>query len=372
MAPNLAKKILLRPHVSGALAAAMAGTLFGTGSANAAPLVEGRPVIENRSIGYVMTHRFWGIVESEGGKKECPQGFNDGPREQFKKLFPDGKQRTVLDTQLKREGEQWHPETSTDRFPFHEAKGTIAYGLNLDGKIDKNDFESPEGEPGIDNELYRVIGCVANYRIGGTFSHFENLYMGTYNDNRFVIEITDVDDLVNDDDVTVTTYRGLDRILNDATGSNFLSGGTQRLDLRWGKDFIQSFKGRIVDGVLTTEPNAEPHKWQWAATFDVNGYQLFHDLRFKLKLLPESAEGVMAGYVDVEHFTDHMNTSWSTHHQSYGQTSSPSVHRALRRLADGVPDPETGINRGISAAVNVRFTQVFISRGEGAVTAQRR
>ena len=80
----------------------------------------------------------------------------------------------------------------------------------------------------------------------------------------------------------------------------------------------------------------------------------------------------MAGYVDVEHFTDHLNTSWSTHHQSYGQTSSPSQHRALRRRADGVPDPETGINRGISAAVNVKFTQVFISRPEQKVISARR
>jgi len=40
-----------------------------------------------------------------------------------------------------------------------------------------------------------------------------------------VIELTDVDSLVNDPDVTVTTYRGTDTLLTDATGNGFLPGG---------------------------------------------------------------------------------------------------------------------------------------------------
>ena len=125
MARDLATRS--RWYVSAPLAAATAVVgAFGAGGASAAPSMEGASVIKNRSIAYAMTHRFWGIVESEGGKEECPQGFNDGPREQFKALYPDnGKQWTVLETQLKREGEQWHPETSTDNFPFHEGSDLL-------------------------------------------------------------------------------------------------------------------------------------------------------------------------------------------------------------------------------------------------------
>ncbi|HEY5757615.1 MAG TPA: hypothetical protein VIU34_17420 [Steroidobacter sp.] len=76
------------------------------GAASAAPREES-PVLQNGVIGYVMTERVWAVYETKDGKEECPQGFNDGNREEFKKLFPeDGKQRSVVDTQLKREGEQ--------------------------------------------------------------------------------------------------------------------------------------------------------------------------------------------------------------------------------------------------------------------------
>ena len=95
-------------------------------TAGAAPR-EQSPVLENGVIGYVMTERVWAVYETKDGKEECPQGFNDGNREEFKKLFPDdGKQRTVVETQLKREGEQWHPQTATYKMPHKEVQGKIA------------------------------------------------------------------------------------------------------------------------------------------------------------------------------------------------------------------------------------------------------
>lgn len=40
-------------------------------------------------IGYVMTNLFWSVYQTPDAKQECPNGFNDGPREQFEILFPD-------------------------------------------------------------------------------------------------------------------------------------------------------------------------------------------------------------------------------------------------------------------------------------------
>src|SRR5580698_5977029 len=126
---------------------------------------EGDSPVKNRTIAYVLTERYWAVYEGKDVKADCPDGMNDGPREQFKKLFPeDGKQRTVMETQLAREGYQWHPTTSPETFPFHEEQSKVSYGLNLDGKVGQHDFVSPEGEQGVDNQLYRVIGCIANYR----------------------------------------------------------------------------------------------------------------------------------------------------------------------------------------------------------------
>jgi hypothetical protein len=320
---------------------------------------EGESTLVNHTIAYVLTDRHWAVYENKDSKADCPDGMNDGPREQFKKLFPDdGKKRTVMETQLAREGYQWHPTTTAEAFPFKEEKSKVSYGLNLDGKVGPNDFVGPAGEQGIDNQLYRVIGCIANYRTNGTIYHFENEFMRRYANDRVIIELTGVDSLTNDPDVTVTTYRGLDGLLTDATGTNAIPGGTQRIDMRWGKDYIQKLEGKIVDGVLITEP-VDRAEIPWGVTFNTSGYQVFRGMRLKLKLTPQSAEGVLAGYVDIDSFTYHLNTSWSTHHHSYGQLSSPSEYRAMRRLADGYPDPQTGANTAISSAVTVEFAQVF-------------
>ncbi len=352
-----------------ALAAAISVAM--SGPAGAATAGEGAPALNDGTIGYVLTDRRWAVYETKDAKTECPQGFNDGPREQFKKLFPDnGTRRTLLETQLKREGEQWHPGTAPESFPFHEAQGKTSFGLNLDGQADANDFAGPQGEQGIDNQLYRVIGCIANYRAAGTIYHFENEYMRRYNDNRVLLELTGVDDLVNDNDVALTLYRGLDGLLTDATGKDFSPGGTQRVDMRWGRQYIRHFKAKIVDGVLTTD-SADTVMIPWGVTFDTNGYQVFRGLRFKLQLTAAGAEGLMAGYVDVEGFTHHLNTSWSTHHQSYGQLSSPSQYRAMHRLADGSPDPKTGANTAISSAVKVKFTQVFVQHPRQEITVSK-
>ena len=138
-----------------------------------------------RTIGYVLTNEYWAIYQSPDGKAECPKGFNDGPREQFKVLFPeDGKKRTLMETQLARESEIWFPTTKPEQFPFYEAEGKTSYGLNLDGRVGPADFTSPEGEKGIDNNMYRALGCISNYRgPDGTLYHFTDKYLQQHNYN---------------------------------------------------------------------------------------------------------------------------------------------------------------------------------------------
>lgn len=316
----------------------------------------------NGRIGYVLTERHWSIFETEDGATECPQGFNLGPREQFSEQFPDdGVERTVVETRLLREGRQWHPTiVEEDSFTFHAAQGGQVEGLDLDGVVDDDDYHSPDGErSGIDNQMNRVLGCIAHYRTGGIIYHFENKFAQQYNDNRWIIELTSVDDLENDDEVTVSVYRGMDDLLTDAGGEAFIAGATQRVDTRWGRDYIEHTTGKIVDGVLTTQP-IDTIQIPWSSTFDTSGYQVFRGLRMQINLGADGAEGLLAGYTDVEAFNHQLNTTWSTHHQSYGQLSSLSQYHALRRYADGYPDPETGENTAISSAIEVKMTRVSV------------
>ena len=311
------------------------------------------------TIAYVLTDLHWAIWQSPDGKTECPQGYNEGNREQFKQLFPsDGQTRTLLDTQLRREIDGWYPTTLPDQFPFHEAGGPTAIGLNLDGKIGPHDFTSPDGVQGVDNNLFRVLGCVRNYRSPeGAIQGFDNDEVTKDVYNRIIIELTDVDSLVNDDDVQVTMYRGRDPILLDATGKQAIPGGSQRIDIRWGAKFIQHMHGRIHDGVLSTEPRDLIYPW---AVFYIPTDEYMRAARLKLKISPTGAEALIAGYTDVETWYSQLMRSYSTHHQSYGQSSAPSIYKAFRRLADGYPDPKTGINTAISSALLAKLTQIYI------------
>jgi len=313
-----------------------------------------------RRIAYALTDYAWEVYQTPDGKAECPNGFNDGPREQFAALFPEnGAKRTLVETQLLRENQTWRPDTSPDVLPFREAIGTVAYGMNLDGKTDADDFTNPEGEKGVDNQLHRAIGCIGNFRgTAGTLYQFTSKYLQQFVYDRVVIEISEVDSLINDDSVVLTSYRGSEDLMTDATGNGFLAGGSQTVDTRWGKSFVHRFPGKIVDGVLITEP--ADFTWPSTAGFEDTSIHEMRAARFRLSLTPERAQGMWAGYVDVEAFHVMHNKGRSTHLLSYGQQSSISLYKALRRLADGYPDEKTGENTAISSAIIAKFVQVHL------------
>lgn len=334
--------------------------------ASAAALADTGPLApRDGTIGYVLTDLYWSMYQTQNAKQECPKGFNDGPREQYEKLYPNnGKGKTILETQLKLEAETWLPTTEPDGFVFHEVQGPHSFGLNLDGKVGPEDFTHPEtGEKGIDNQVYRAVGCIIGFRgPDGVEYIFQNKAIASDRYNRLMIELTGVDSLANDDDVEVTIYRGTDRLLTDASGNKVVPGGSQRIDTRWGAKLIQQTRGKIVDGVLTTEPLAEVIiPWQ---NLSVPTYQRILDTRFQLKLSPTGAEGLIAGYADIDIWYKQLIRNDSTHHLSNGQISGISLYKALRRLADAYPD-ETGANRAASTSLDAKFTQVFIQHPQG-------
>jgi hypothetical protein len=329
----------------------------------------GLPATPDGKIAYALVSLHWATYQSADGKTECPNGFNEGPREQFKKLFPDdGTVRSLSETELKREIEGWFPSPAPDGLDFHEATGPTALGMNLDGTNDARDFKSPDGQEGIDNQLYRALGCINSYRgPQGANDFFDNEEIGKDDYNRLILEVSGIETLADSKNVTVTIYRGRDPLLADAGGTSYLPGGTQRIDLRWGWRFIQRFHGKIEGGVLITEPGDLAFPW---ATFGLPADEYVHDARFRIKLGPTEAEGMIAGYVDLETWYLQTMKSESTHHQSYGQLSPPSLYKAFRRVADAYPDAKSGANMAMSSALRAKFVQVFVLPvPEGAIAA---
>ena len=316
-------------------------------------------VLRDGRIGYVMTNLFWSVYQSDDGREECPRGFNDGPREQFEALYPNYLELGVEDTQLRQEILTWHPSPEPDGFEFLEVEGDRSWGLDLDGEVGRNDFVHPDGTAGIDNEVYRAVGCIIGFRgPDGVEFIFQDKAIIDERYNRMMIELTGVDSLDNDDQVEVNLYRGMDRLLTDATGEAVIPGGTQRIDRRWGAALIRQTRGRIRNAVLETEPIEEVViPWQ---NLKVPSIHIFRDLRLQLTLSNTGASGLLAGYADVDTWYYQLIRNDSTHHLSNGQISAISLYRALRRLADAYPHPERGYNTAISMALDVRLAQVFI------------
>ena len=318
-------------------------------------------VLRNGTIGYVMTDLFWAVYQTDDAKEECPKGFNMGPREQFTKLFPNHETMSVQQTQLKQEILTWYPNDEPDQFPFNYVEGSLSYGLNLDGEVSPNDFIHPSGIKGIDNEIYRAVGCIVGFRgpLGVEFI-FQNKAIIDERFSRMMIELEDVDDLQNDDQVKVTFFRGLNKHLTNAVGDTAMPGGTQRVDSRWGASLIRETNGRIIDGTLVTEPiDSVILPWM---NLGVKSIQIIRDFRLELNLSESGAEGLIAGYADIDVWHKQLIRNDSTHHLSNGDISGISLYKALKNLADGHPDPVSGKNTTISTALDVKMVQTFIVR----------
>lgn len=253
------------------------------------------------------------------------------------------------------------PLAVEDPLPFSELVTTTGYGLNLDGTDDgratdttckHEKFTSLDGQK-VDNQLARVIGCIQGYRKGGGVSFYYSQEIANITINRHLIEITGVDDAVNDPAVEVALYKGMDRLVR--TGDDgFVPFLSQRIDPRFPKYTFRT-TGRIEDGVLITDPiPALVMPRSYIRHFDD---RKMRDMVLKLKLTPEGAEGMLVGYEDVSNW-------YATHGKMLmagpGKYSSPSIYKALHRYADGYPDPQTGQCTHISAAYDVTAVRALI------------
>jgi hypothetical protein len=331
------------------------------------------------TLGFALTT--WHIAGAyTDDAKECAHGVNPDARENFRAQFKTKEEQEAAMRKFASvgyifrgpngENMNYSPEIVQDYLPWSDADAKVSPGLDLDGSANgaataktcaHTPFTSPDGQAGIDNQMYRVVGCIRGMRPGNLLDTFYNGEIASKIINRWLVEVTDVDDRVNDDQVKVTLAHGLDKLVQDANGK-FVPGLTQRMTKN--PDYIATATGRIVDGVLITDPFPvvhipteqldEPHEWE------------FKDFQFRLKLSENGASGVIGAYQDIGKFYRQFAKVTGQHHVSMG-ASPPSVYRSLIRHADGFKDPATGQCTAISSAYEVEFVRAFIVREPGAL-----
>lgn len=326
------------------------------------------------TIGLVITGWHHALYETADPRNECSTGLTVGDytnaeaqpnyaelRQKFGHPFSRGPNGELTN---------YSPMSVEDPIPPSELTTTLGFGLNLDGTADgratartcKHDkFTSPEGVR-VDNQLARVVGCTKGWRKDGFSDAFYNEEIYTNPVNRILIEVTGVDDERNDPRVDVTIYKGQDRLSRDPAGK-YVPYLTQRIDSRF-PDYSSSMRGRIVDGVLVTEPDPSAVSRlpiRWIAKI---AERRIRDLQLRIPLSGSWPEGLLAGYEDTKIWWN----SQKPHHIAMpaAQNSPPSQYRALMRYADGYPDPKTGQCTAISAAYRIKTVRAFIAHPGGA------
>ncbi len=248
---------------------------------------------------------------------------------------------------------------------FQMHTGPYAYGFNLDGEgADNPDaFQDPEtGEKGVDNQMYRALGCFSAYNISlPNRPRHEDIYWRRAANRKYgawIFTIT-ADDLSKDGEATVSFYRSLNHLRQDVSGMA-LSDTTYVIDpspRTFGK-----FKGVIKDGVFIS--NASGVDFRLATE---NRYYPAVDLakaQLRLRIVPESrsAEGFIGGYQPWKQF-------WHRSAESNEANTSDlaATYHNLKKAADAQPDPETGENTAISITYRIESVPAFIATPDGTM-----
>jgi hypothetical protein len=282
----------------------------------------------------------------------CPGGFNLNPNEQVPPLADDCD----------------NPETVTDPlFKTVAVPGTID-GVDLDGvnsrraapsgaECPHDDLTGPSGEPGVDFQYWRAVGCVRGFQPAEIA---DTVITQAVRDGSMTIllQVRGLDDLQNDDDVRVQIFASLDSPPVGADG-RVLPFGTLSADSdpRY-RSTVGA--GRIVDGVLSAGP------------FDVKvhiniqivaGDLTFGDAHLRVALRPDgTAHGMLYGFQPADELYDIFGRkAGAAGAQALGYTCA-GLYAALTSHADGDYDAESG--RCTSLSVGYRFEAVpaFIAR----------
>jgi hypothetical protein len=371
-----------------------------SGQATSAP-----STLRNGEIGFVVSQILPGMSDAPT-KSACPDGLSISLNDVYKKtLTPEAAAahdlalRTALDNFGKkgqsgfngyydaRTHAEWkNPDgsyiclkpQSAGADPYFKTAvnvpGEKVEGIDLDGQVSRpggpapaggcpgQDFTGVDGKPGVDNQLYRVFACIDGFHGDGSIGikgYEEDMVQGLW---TLVFKLSKVDNLQNDPDVEVGIYSSADPLELNGAGEatpNFTYAATTN------PRFRTTTKGRIVGGLLTTDPVD--------LRFDVkyNGQakrfeQYIRGARFRLSIAPNgSATGYLAGYNDIETFyrnriafADHPLISSLT--ADTLRYTCNGVYEALHRFADGNRDPATGKCTSISAVLRVKATPAFV------------
>lgn len=376
---------------AGALAAG-AACLFAGGAflllSSGSDAAQGNDFLRNGEAGFLVT-RFAYVLGPDASEADiCPRGMSSNVVDIFKTTPAAVRRPGESDDQYSKRLEEGgktfsvnpdgsnvclHPERALpDRhYRTLDVDNVRVDGLNLDGKISPANFTAPDGRKGIDNQLFRLVGCTNSFQSTGQSNGFDtSMYAGEWG---VLIRLKGVDDLQNDDNVEVGIFASADPMQLSPT-REALEYATYAMDQD--PRFRAVTRGRIKNGILTTDPvDVRFHSV-------VNSMQLerpLRDARIQATITRDGKiKGLLAGYTPIEAlynyqygYRDGKDGAGKLAPERLRLGSSngaarvlghtcPGVYQAMHRLADGHRDPATGKFTSISTQYRFEAVNAFL------------
>lgn len=356
-------------------------------------------VFRNGEAGFVVTE-FAYALGPDAKDSACPRGMTSGVRglmEAFAKT-PAGQRRaeeteqsyerrlsTAVNTAPNGQNICMNPTAAGPDPGWRMVSGSNlkVEGIDLDGPdpvsgkkravgtCSHEEFQGANGERGIDNQFYRVVGCTTGFQSTGQANGFQTeMYTGSWG---ILMTLKGVDDLRNDPDVEVGWYANADPIqLSSARAALSYATYAAEQDPK----YRATTRGRIVDGVLMMEPVDVRFRNVVNSMIDD---RVLRSAQIRLKFTPDGGmEGFLAGYTPVEAMYD---LQYGARHSrnakgelapeglrmrtSVGRAgalghSCNGAYHALYQAADGHRDPSTGQCTSISTQYRIRVAPAFV------------
>ncbi len=363
-------------------------------------------VAQDGQVGFVVSHIKYALGKDASETGACPDGMTEGYGKTsgyngIGDVFvgkPDLQRQDgeVEDKYVRRVFTQAMSDPNTKNlcmnpelgkpdpnFKTVTGKNVAADGIDLDGQDSRingkaapntcphDDFRGMNGEHGIDNQFFRLVGCSKSWQSTGLSNQYEiEMYTGAWG---ILITLKGAQDLRNAKDVEVGIYANADPIQLSPT-REALPNATYAMDQD--PRFRATTHGRIVNGVLTTDPvDVRFH----VVTNSIHLERPLQNARLQVTLTPDGGmEGILAGYTQVEELYDYQygfrngkdaNGSPAPLQlragSSIGQAAvlghtCQGAYFAMKQLADGHRDPKTGQCSALSTQYRIKAIPAFV------------
>lgn len=338
--------------------------------------------LESRS--YVIE---WFSQASYSQDEDCPGGVNLPTREQYAVNFthlgktPDEIEELMKQYALGGDGESnvremmrfrgrvdgkpvsafVHPWTAADP-KLTAVDGVYAFGFNLDDRVGVNSFQDPlTKEMGVDNELFRAMGCIEQFR--GTYEFRPTFWEFIWNSMKesspaWLMTIVGKD-LTKDGPITIIFDRAMEHLV-------FSPGGEATADMTYRADpdprSHNVFEGQIEDGVIFITNPGLLQLLQDSLSFTEF---VLEKTQIRLQIMPDGRlDGFIGGYQPWRQFYFGI-AQGGLGYEGMIVNDTVGIYYLLRQHADAYPNPETGQNDSISAAYHIEAVPVFVLADKG-------